>query len=175
MAPPFMRSRMKQSLSGVWKAYVMQTMNGQSEICYQEREVDRKRRRWCSWSLPYTRSYLPVDVDIWLPRSMSSDWRTWGLWLWWCPSCPVIVWMITMLMVKPTMNDNTSDSDWWRSLPCPVETRLSMILSLRASVSPCFILIRFLSRHCKFLSLIVVAGWWRKELCHESLKIYFHY
>ena len=27
---PFMRSRMKLSLSGVWKAYDMQTMNGQS-------------------------------------------------------------------------------------------------------------------------------------------------
>ena len=34
---------MKQSLSGVWKAYVMQTMNGQSEICYNEREVDGKQ------------------------------------------------------------------------------------------------------------------------------------
>ena len=33
---------MKQSLSGVWKAYVMQTMNGQSEICYHEREIDGK-------------------------------------------------------------------------------------------------------------------------------------
>lgn len=27
---PFMRSRMKLSLSGVWKAYDMHTMNGQS-------------------------------------------------------------------------------------------------------------------------------------------------
>ena len=34
---------MKQSLSGVWKAYVMQTMNGQSEICFHEREVDGKK------------------------------------------------------------------------------------------------------------------------------------
>lgn len=29
-ALPFMRSRMKQSLSGVWKAYVIHTMKGQS-------------------------------------------------------------------------------------------------------------------------------------------------
>lgn len=30
IGPPFMRSRMKHSLSGVWKAYVIHTMNGQS-------------------------------------------------------------------------------------------------------------------------------------------------
>lgn len=30
ISPPFMRSRMKHSLSGVWKAYVIHTMNGQS-------------------------------------------------------------------------------------------------------------------------------------------------
>ena len=122
--------------------------------------------------------------NIGLPRSMLSDWRTWGLWLWWCPSWPVIVWMITMLMVKPTIidgvNDNTSDSDWWRSLPCPVETRLSMILSLRASVSPCFILIRFLSRHCKFdndndffyfFIIIIIASSWSAS-CPDTASFY---
>jgi len=29
-SPPFIRSRMKINLSGVWKAYVMQTIKGQS-------------------------------------------------------------------------------------------------------------------------------------------------
>lgn len=41
---PFMRSRMKLSLSGVWKAYDMQTMKGQS--C-----EGGAVSRGCAWSL----------------------------------------------------------------------------------------------------------------------------
>lgn len=54
-ALPFIRSRMKQSLSGVWKAYVIHTMKGQS--C---READiglEQRGLLCS---PAQRSYFQL-------------------------------------------------------------------------------------------------------------------
>lgn len=40
----------------------------------------------------------------------------------------------------------------------PVLTRDNMMRSLRARVSPCFILMRFLSRH--FMAYLVGMGWW---------------
>lgn len=41
---PFMRSRMKLSLSGVWKAYDMHTMKGQSWQGSKEQSYNRKKR-----------------------------------------------------------------------------------------------------------------------------------
>lgn len=83
-----MRSRMKQSLSGVWKAYVIHTMKGQS---YGQGES-----------------------------------RTWS----WCFSDRLI---LQATGAEPELT--------------PVLTNDSMILSLSARVSPCFILILFLSKH----------------------------
>lgn len=42
---PFMRSRMKQSLSGVWKAYVIHTMNGQSCAEREPKSLNQEVRR----------------------------------------------------------------------------------------------------------------------------------
>lgn len=78
---------MKLSLSGVWKAYDMHTMNGQSwsgRRCHAEPEVPQH------------------------PTSPPAP-------------CPYPL--------------------------TPVLTRDNMMRSLRASVSPCFILMRFLSKH----------------------------
>lgn len=86
---PFMRSRMKQSLSGVWKAYVIHTMKGQS---YGEGES-----------------------------------KTWSF---------TIITIILILQAAGAGPELT-----------PVLTNDSMILSLSARVSPCFILILFLSKH----------------------------
>ena len=59
---------------------------------------------------------------------------------------------------------------WGVGLPCPVETRLSMILSLRARVSPCFILILFLSRHCRGIISTVQKKDWHNDNCWPNIS-----
>lgn len=89
---------MKLSLSGVWNAYDMHTMNGQS---WRAGEGGEQRRR--AGPGPGAHSDLPGPSRL-----------------------------------------------------TPVLTRDSMMRSFRARVSPCFILMRFLSRH--FMAYLVGEG-----------------